>query len=136
MPASAGTAEVFDQGLTYVKSNVDHITFLTGEPTDFSDADTLNSGAGKKLSELAISGSEITLQDDGAGGRELAIPKKGHIPDEAGDISHIALIDRSTNTLLVYTEHDDGAGSPVSVTADLAYNLDPTTVGIEDFTTS
>lgn len=139
MPASAGTTDVFDKGLNYILNNADYITLLTGEPSNYSDADTFVSNGGKKLGEVPITASELTLQGDGAGGREIIVPKRGYVvPDteSAGQVTYLALVDRSGSTLLVYTEHDDGAGNPVSVQPELAYNVASTNITIEDFTTS
>lgn len=136
MPAGTGTDKVFDQGLNYVVQNVTHIVLLTGEPANFTDADSLSSNGGTKLSELPISASELSIQNSGSGGREIVIPKKGHLPIESGDITHLALLNRDANELLPYTEHDDGNGNPVSVTADEGYNIKQTTIGYQDFQTA
>lgn len=135
MPASAVSNTLFDDGLNGVKNTVDTIVLLDSAPSSLSDADTLVSNGGSKLSELPISASELSIQDDGSGGRELVIPKKGHIVDEGGSISHLALI-KGGSELICYTEHDDGNGSAVSVTADVAYNIQQTTITVQELTTS
>jgi len=135
MPASAVSNTLFNDGLNGVKNTVDKIVLLNAEPSSLSDADTLDSNGGAKLSDLPISASELSIQDDGSGGRELVIPKKGHIAEEGGSISHLALI-KEGSELICYTEHDDGNGNAVSVTADLAYNIQQTTITIQDLVTS
>ena len=134
MPASTGTDAIFDAALDYIISNVTHIVPLDAEPTaGFSDVDTPASSGGQQLAKRAFSGSLLSKQSDGSGGRELAVPTYGYLALESGDVDHIALIDDGASTILVYYEHDDGNGNAVSVTADQAFNINAHTVGIQNF---
>lgn len=120
---------VFDQALQYLKNNTDRIIFCAGEPADYSDADTLVSNGGHKLAESTVSAS--TFQGESAGdtsGRKETIGERGTIPDESGDVDHVAYVDDGSNTLLHVHEADDGAGNALSVTADIAYNLQATDI--------
>lgn len=133
MPASA-TEDLFDDGLNFFLNNISHFIPLTGEPTDFTDANTLLSNGGKRLAKRALSTAELTLQNDGAGGREIVIPRKGYLAEESGDVTHLAFIDEGNSVLIAYTEHDDGNGNPVSITIDEGYNIEQTTLGFNDLT--
>lgn len=135
MPAFAST-NFYDNGLNYLINNVTHFIACDAEPSDYTDANTLSGNGGQRLGKRPLTGGELTQQDDGSGGREVVIPRKGYLAEESGSVSHLALVDDSSSELIVYTEHDDGNGNPVSLTVDEGYNIEQTTVGINSITTA
>lgn len=134
MPASAPDKDVFDQGLQYLLNNSDEAVVLSGEPSSWSDVDTIPSNGGLRLGAFGVSGSIMSLQDDGSGGRELKVIEQGFVAVDSDTANHIALVDTAAQVIRAYTEYDDGNGNPISVTVDLAYNAGPTTFTLSDFT--
>lgn len=118
-----------DKVLNHILNNVDRVIFCKGEPSTYSDADTLVSSGGNKLAENSVGPSNFSGPQAGdTSGRKLTKDKDGVLADQSDSADHVAYVDDGGSTLLAVHEADDGNGSPLSFTKGLAYNLQATDV--------
>jgi len=114
---------VQDQALQFVINQADRAVYLSGAPTDYSEADTFASSGGVKMGERNLSTIGFDGPVDGdTSGRKNTLLKAGFLAEETGTVSQLAILDDANSRILQIFTVDDGSGNPVSVTEGLAYN--------------
>lgn len=93
-----------DAKLQFLKDNFDKIVALTGEPANYSDANTNNgTGTGQKLAEAAIVTADLTIEDGPTDGRQLTVAEKDTItPVADGTATYYAWLDTTNSRILHY----------------------------------
>jgi len=123
------TKDLFLNAIT----DADRAAYLTGDPTDFNDADTLAGSGGKKLGErnLSVVGVNGPLDGD-TSGRKISLLKGGFVADEGGSVTRLALLDDDNTEIKAIFVLDDGNGNPLSVTQGVGYNNLETDLELRD----
>jgi len=122
-----------DLALNDVVNNADRALYLNGDPSSYSNADTLVSSGGVKVGERNLSTIGFNGPVDGdTSGRKITLLKAGFVADESDSVNRVAIVDDDSSTIQQMFVLDDGAGNPVSTTEGLAYNNLDTDMELRD----
>jgi len=129
-----------DKALQDVINAADRALMCTGDPADYSDADTLSTNGGHKLGERNLStiGHSGPSDDGSPAGRKKTLKKAGFIADVDGRTSNsngwdtLVLVDDDNSVIVESFSVDDGNGNPIDVIAGEAYNNLATETTVED----
>jgi len=123
-----------DAFLDYIKSNADKAVLCEGAPTTYSDATTTLNNGGNQIAVRSIASGNLTKGAGDTSGRKITLDKGGYLAKEntTNGADHVALVDEGNSEIVAVTELDDGSGSPVSMTADLAYNQQTVDFEVQD----
>lgn len=89
---------VMENGLNWIKNNCNEMHICSQQPTNFTEATSTYS-----LGSVAMSSSDFTLADGDTSGRKLTVAGKEISVSADGTITHVALVDTSTSTLMYVT---------------------------------
>lgn len=99
--------EVFDNGLDHAKQNTTKLVLLADATTNYSDATTVNggdgsgTGTGRRLAEVTVDASDITIADGATDGRKATMAAQlGIVPNGSGDGDHVAWVDVANSKVL------------------------------------
>lgn len=106
---------VYDNGLNHVVNNVERMVVCDSEPADYTAV------AGAALGDAAFGAVDITGPQAGGGGRQIVFDAvEGMDVDESGNADHVALVDDSSNELLLVTTLSNPQGVTQGNTMDVA----------------
>lgn len=92
---------VLDAPLDQIINNCDKMTACDAEPATFADA---NNGGVNFLADVAMASGDFTKADGDTSGRKVTVGQKtGVTVDNSGTVTHVALLDTVTSTLLYVT---------------------------------
>jgi hypothetical protein len=105
---------MMDAALNYIDTNVTQLVVCSSQPTTYAEANSTYA-----LADVAIDGTDVTLEDGDTSGRKATIAAQSSITvDTGGTAEHIALT--SADTLLYVTtctSQSLSAGSSVNTPA-------------------
>ncbi|MEM1225884.1 MAG: hypothetical protein AAGJ40_09305 [Planctomycetota bacterium] len=119
---------VLENGLDYLKQNVDQLILASAGTTTYADANTNNgTGSGVKILEVAIVPADITLEDGATDGRKATMAAKSSIAVTAdGDADHVIWADSGNSAVLAVMQLTSAltglttSGAPVDINSHFA----------------
>lgn len=92
---------VMDNGLNWIKNNVESMHLCSAQPTTYAEATSTYS-----LGSVAVTGTDITIADGDTSGRKATVAAKTVTASGAGTITHYALVNDTSSILMYVTTTD------------------------------
>lgn len=104
-----------DAALQDIIDGADTVTYCGGAPSSYSDATTLSSNGGNRLSDQgSVAAADFAISDGNTSGRRLSFKFRQFTAKEQGTVDHVAFVDDDTSTLIAVLETQ----SDVTIGAD------------------